>query len=161
MRNATRGINRALGLALAGLMLALTQMPTAAAQVVVSDAWATPPLVRGRPIAAYMTLTNQGSEAVTLVAAESPAARRIVIHTAVHENNIVRMQPAGPVAVPAGGKLQLQPGGLHLMLFDPRPDLEPGSTFRLRLRFADGTSLETRVSVRSQSEHARKGARPE
>lgn len=155
MRNAMTGVNMVLGAALLALVLATAAAPSAApAQVTVTEAWATPPLVAGRPLAAYLTLVNPGPEEAVLVGAETPIAKRAAIHTHSRENGVVRMRAAGPVTIPAGGEVRFQPGGLHLMLFDPNPGLVSGTTFPLHLRFGDGTSLDTRVTVRPLGWHS-------
>jgi len=147
------GVNMVLGAAGLALGLAAGAAPSVASApvtvtVTVTEAWATPPLVAGRPLAAYLTLVNPGPEEAVLVGAETPIAKRAAIHTHSRENGVVRMRAAGPVTIPAGGKVRFQPGGLHLMLFDPNPGLVPGTIFPLHLRFGDGTGLDTRVTVR-------------
>jgi len=60
----------------------------------------------------------------------------------------MRMRPIDGVEIPAGGSVELKPGGLHIMLLDVQRDLEPGQTVTLKLDFESGRSLVVDAPVR-------------
>lgn len=66
--------------------------------------------------AVYVDIVNRGA-ADRLVGARSAASERIEMHEVVHEDGVARMvhHPEG-FAIPARGRLELKPGGRHLML---------------------------------------------
>src|SRR5687768_9681614 len=83
-------------------------------EIVVTSAWAraTPP---GASVsAAYVTLRNGGGADDRLLAAASPAARRVAPHGTSQENGVAAMRPLGDLAVAAGGSLEMKPGATHL-----------------------------------------------
>lgn len=114
--------------------------------IAVSDGWtrATP---TSRSGAGYLTLRNTGDAADRLLAAESPAARTVELHTMTMEEGVMRMRPAAPPAIAAGGELRLAPGGLHLMLMDLAEPLAVGATVPLTLRFERAGAVAASLSV--------------
>jgi copper(I)-binding protein len=57
------------------------------------------------------------------------------------------MRAIAAAEVKPGGKLELKPGGYHLMLFDLRQPLKKGDRFPLTLTFARAGTLEVSVVV--------------
>ncbi len=116
--------------------------------VVVADPWVREP-VPGRNISAgYMTLDNAAEQEQVLVAVHSPDAERVEIHSHTHVDGMMRMRKEEQVAIPAGSSLSLEPGGLHLMLFELREGLKAGDEMALELEFADGSRLPLSAPVR-------------
>lgn len=97
--------------------------------------------------AAFVVLHNTGSHPVTLVGARTPVAERAELHRTRQQGDQVRMEPVERVAIPAGERLALEPGGLHLMLLGVQRRLEEGDTVKLELLFADGGRLELSLPV--------------
>jgi copper(I)-binding protein len=75
-------------------------------------------LIPGQDMTAgYFTLNNRGRAPITVVGAESDAARSIEMHTTVQDGEVVRMRRLQEVVVPPGEAVRFEPGGRHLMLF--------------------------------------------
>ena len=136
------------------LLLAVTGLgfwlPAAAqdkAMIAVERPWARASIGTARPAAAYFTLVNTGSQPARLVAVTTPVAGRADVHRTVQEGEVMRMEPAGEVEVPAGGRVELAPGGLHLMLIDLQVPLKKGDNFPLTLRFAEGEPIDVSVPI--------------
>ena len=109
---------------------------TAVGNLVVTSAWAraTPP---GANVgAAYVTVENRGAEDDTLVSAESPVAQSVMAHETAEENGVATMRPLAEPAIPAGGTLAMEPGGIHLMLMGLTAPLKKGESVPLTLTFA-------------------------
>ncbi|MBC6403678.1 MAG: copper chaperone PCu(A)C [Hyphomonadaceae bacterium] len=85
--------------------------------IVVSDAWLRPPLP-GKVSAGYFNITNHGDKADKLVAAESPIAGSIELHTVAMADGVMKMRRVDAVDLAPGETVSFKPGGLHLMLFD-------------------------------------------
>ena len=116
--------------------------------VVVRDAWVREP-PGGHPIAAvYMTIVNNSDAAMVLVGAQSPVVERVEIHTMTHEDGTMRMRQVEQVLLPAGGRVVLESGGLHLMLIGLSNLPRAGDSIDLTLHFADGSVRAVRASVR-------------
>lgn len=102
--------------------------------LVVEGAWARPSLST-RPSAAYMLLRNTGEADDRLVAARSPAFGTIELHTVERDGDVMTMKPVEGIAAPAGGETALEPGGFHIMLFEPAQAFAAGESFPLTLVF--------------------------
>lgn len=97
--------------------------------------------------AAFMTLANDGAQPVALVAASSTVADRVEIHTHRHGNGTVRMERVARVEVPAKGRLQLQPGGYHVMLIDLHQPLRAGDRVAITLLDEEGGAHPVELPV--------------
>lgn len=96
----------------------------------------------------FLTVNNQGADD-RLVGASSPASASVELHTMSMDNNVMRMREVNDIEVPSGKKLELQPGGLHLMFIDLKAPLKAGETVPLNLRFekAGEVSVSLRVEA--------------
>ena len=121
----------------------------AGADLVASHGWVrqTPP---NRTVAAaYLRLENAGARSRALVGAESDRAR-VELHTMLREDGMMRMRPLDRLELPAGGAVELAPGGAHLMLFDVDAT-RAGTLVELELLFADGGRLPVALPVRGNA----------
>ena len=100
--------------------------------------------------AVYLTLRNTGSDTDSLVSASTPVADRTEIHTHVHENGMMMMRQVEKVELPGGGEATLEPGGLHLMLFNINSPMTEAKEFPLTLRFEAAGEVEVTVRVGQQ-----------
>lgn len=85
--------------------------------------------------AGFMGIRNNGAEADRLVAASSPAAPRMELHTHIRDGDVMRMRPVNDIPVPAGQTVRLQPGGLHLMFIGLSQELHQGQSVPVTLVF--------------------------
>ena len=116
-------------------------------QLAVSDAWARE-TVPGQTVgAAYLTVRNDGEGDDRLVAATSPAAATITIHSTTVENGVARMRRAESIPIPAGESVKLAPGGTHIMLTGLREPLRSGEPLRLTLRFQRSGEVPVTATV--------------
>jgi copper(I)-binding protein len=117
-------------------------------EITIMDARSRPsPMAAGNG-AAYMLVLNGLTEDVQLVSASSPAAGVVELHETIDDNGVMRMvpQPDG-FTVPAGGAVELKPGGKHVMLIDLVAPLETGGEIELTLNFDNGQSFTLTVPV--------------
>ena len=97
--------------------------------------------------AAYLTVTNSG-DGDRIVAASSPKAARVELHT--HDmdgEGVMRMRQVEAIELPAGETTPLQPGGLHIMLFELQGQLVEGETYPLTLTLEAAGPVELEVQV--------------
>ncbi len=98
--------------------------------------------------AAFMTIRNAGTSADRLVAARSPAAATVQIHTHVDDGGIMRMQEVeGGIPIPAGGAHALSRGGDHVMLMGVTQELVDGQAVPLTLVFEVAGEIVIAVPV--------------
>lgn len=129
------------------LVFANAVVAGAADVISVSGAYAraVPP---GQPnSASFMTLKNSTDQAIALVAAKSPAAKVVELHTHTMEGGMMRMRKVEEIDIPANGEAKLQPGGDHVMLIGLVEDLKPGAEISVTLVFGDGSEKEIKAPV--------------
>lgn len=140
-------------LALASLsMLALTGM-AAAATVTVTEPFSRATAPTAKVGAAFLTLAlDQGED--KLLSASSPAAEKVELHNHVMENGVAQMRSVDAIPLVAGTPVQLQPGGLHIMLIGLKQQLKAGDVVPLTLNFEKAGAVSVSVPVKGP------GARP-
>lgn len=94
----------------------------------------------------FMVLENAGADD-RLVAASSPVSATVELHTMSMENNVMRMREVPAIDLPAGQRVELRPGGLHIMFIDLKAPLQAGETFPVRLRFEKAGEVEVTFKV--------------
>ncbi len=137
---------------------AMLSVPATAAGPAVSvrDAWARhAPMLEGEAAksgsgngAVYATIVNNGATADALLSASTDAARAAEVHETYQDAGMVMMRQVEQVAVPAGGKVELKPGGYHLMLFDLTRELRTGQSIPLVLTFRNAGKVSVTATVR-------------
>lgn len=133
----------------------VTPVAGAAPNVKVTDGWVRAPAPGQNTASAYVELTSDSDAA--LVAAGSPAAASVELHSMSMHDGIMRMRAMPRIELPAGKTVKFAPGGLHLMLVDLKQPLKAGDTVTLHLSVQETgpakgmslTTLEVRVPVRA------------
>jgi len=114
----------------------------------IHDPWVREAPPTARVLAAYLQLNNHGDQTHTLVSVESPAFKRIELHRSEEKDGMAAMARVTKIMIPAHGKVNFEPGSLHIMLIDPVAPLKAGNKVDLTLHFADGSSLAVTADVR-------------
>lgn len=135
---------KALGLLFLSSLLLFIQPVIAAeaADIEADDVIVRVPMPGRTVTAGYLTLRNGSEQARQLVAVQSDAFARVELHTHTHVDGMMRMVQVEAIDIPADGKVTLQPGGLHFMLFEPQITLEENQSVSLQLQFDDGSQLQ-------------------
>ena len=118
------------------------------AAVTATDAWVRGTVPAQKTTGAFVTLHS--SEAAKLVSVSSPAARSAEIHASGQEQGVMHMHALDALALPAGQRVELKPGGFHIMLVGLTRALVAGDTVPLTFTFEDGKGKRTRMEVRAQ-----------
>lgn len=117
-----------------------------AGNIIVSGAYARES--EGEEAAVYLVIADFGA-ADRLVGGSTPAADDVQIHENRVEGATASMQPLDGLDIPAGGNVELKPGGLHVMLLGLREVLEPGDRVNITLQFQVAGMLALEVPVRA------------
>lgn len=97
----------------------------------------------------FMVIKNNGRVADRLVAVASPVATA-GLHSMSMQGGVMRMRPVtGGLAIPAGGTLELLPGGYHIMLTGLKAPLTLGRVVPLTLRFQRAGTITVQLKVES------------
>jgi len=115
--------------------------------VVVMNAWVRETDSKAKVNAGYMTLLNAGPEEVTLVNVESDSYEIIEVHEMAAVDGLMEMREVTDMTIPANGKIQLKPGGMHLMLKKPHRHLTTGQKVDMTLTFKSGKKQRVSINV--------------
>jgi len=119
-------------------------------KVSVEHPYAPPSVTAASTAAVYLRrIENSGDQADRLIAARTPVARAVEFHSmSIDAANVMQMRAQPRIEIPAGGKLELRPGGpLHLMLLDLKRPLKEGNRFPLTLVFERSGEVDVMVWV--------------
>lgn len=99
-------------------------------------------------LAAYLSLENLTGAPLSLDSVSSPEFDSVMIHESVVKDGIESMVHVDKLPIPAKGRVELKPGGYHLMLMQPKKTLFAGDTVTLMLTFSDKSELAILAPVR-------------
>ncbi|XXF77410.1 copper chaperone PCu(A)C [Myxococcaceae bacterium GXIMD 01537] len=103
-------------------------------------------LTPSRVGAVYLTVVNASGQPERLVSAESPGAAKVELHEVIAQGEVLQMRPRPEgFAVPAGGRVELKPGGKHLMLY--AVDTAPPGPLALTLHFERAGAVHLSIPV--------------
>lgn len=148
-------------LVLAALMLAATPLAMAhnheggaidhaaetatAGTVTISDSWSRAAIAGGNG-AAYATIASNGA-ADRLIAVKGDVATAIEIHEMSTEGGVMQMRKLDGLDVPAGGRVELKPGGNHIMLIGLTRALNEGDTLTLTFVFEKAGEVNVALPI--------------
>lgn len=122
---------------------------TAAPGVSVADGWAPVSPGGAKTGAGYLTMESAAGD--RLVSATSPRAAHVEMHEMKMEGNIMKMGMVSGIDLPAGQKVELGSGGLHLMFLELATPFVAGETVPVTLTFEKAGVVETSLTVRAPS----------
>lgn len=103
----------------------------------------------------YMTIENDGDEDDALIGASTDRAQAVEVHETQITNDVgTMMAHEGPLVIPAGESVSLEPGGLHMMLVNLNADIRLGDTFDLTLEFEHAGEVTIPVTAVLDAEDA-------
>jgi copper(I)-binding protein len=140
-----------LGLVLAACGSAASPSPsTVSGDMRVEGAWARQSMGMDLAVAVYLSLTNETGSADALIGATSPAAATVEVHeTTADASGQMAMHPVERIALPAGGRVDLEPGGYHIMLIGLTGELMAGDKVEVTLQFVTAADLVVTAEVRA------------
>lgn len=102
-------------------------------------------------LAAYLTITNNTDKDISLLSVSSPTFKTIEIHRSVEKNGLASMERLENLDIAAGNTISLEPGGYHLMLFDPAKPLKAGDTVQMEFNFTNGNDITAQAVVNKRT----------
>lgn len=117
-------------------------------QVSVNEAYILP---NGDVAGMFGEVVNAGSEAVKLTGGSAAGVGMVQVHEYIKQGSKDVMQEVpGGLEVPAGGSVQLQPGGYHVMMMDVTADWQVGDSVPVTLTLSDGSSVSVNATVKQR-----------
>ena len=99
---------------------------------------------------AYCQITNAAATGRRLVSVASPQFQRAELHATIREGDQVQMHQLSQVALAPNATTHFEEGRLHIMLWDPLPELSIGDAVQLEFAFADGLAINVSTTLRSR-----------
>ena len=94
----------------------------------------------------YLSLDNKGRDD-KLVSATAAVSASVELHSMSMEGDVMRMRQVDGIALPTGKKVELKPGGFHLMFVGLKAPLKAGDKFPMKLKFEKAGEVEVMVNV--------------
>lgn len=124
--------------------------PPVQGQVSIDHPWS-PPTPAGRPVGvAYLSITNHGKTAESLLRVSTPAADDVQIHQTTIDGGMAHMRPLEEVEIAPGKTVKIEPGGIHLMLMGLKRELATGTTVPLTLVFRDAGAITVALRIENR-----------
>jgi periplasmic copper chaperone A len=142
--------------ALATALLLAAALP-ASAQVQATNAWVRGTVGGQTSIAVYMELRS--AQPASVVAVDSPLGTA-ELHEMRMDGNIMRMRNVKRVDLPAGRTVELNPGGLHIMLTGLKRPLAKGDRVPIRLTIEATDRSRRTLEVSAEVRDAVSAGRP-
>lgn len=99
--------------------------------------------------AAYMTIENSGAaDKVVVASVVGGVARTVELHLTEESNGQMKMRPVASWDVPASGKLELKPGGNHVMLIGLGKQLKAGEKVRVTVKLEKAGEVAVDAAVK-------------
>lgn len=124
---------------LALLLIAAMPLPATAqpAAVEASGAWIRIAPPGAMMLAGYLTLSNTGDTVAELESVHSDVFGAVELHRTEIVDGVSRMRAVPNLSIAPGESVQLQPGGMHLMLMQPAAPL--GEQVDMLFNWRDGS----------------------
>ena len=111
------------------------------------------PWVRQAPpgmqvMGAFLELKNTDKQPVIIVGAHSDQFAMVEIHKTEIENGQARMLHQKQLEILPGQQTNFEPGGLHLMMMQPKSSFEKGTQINITLELKNGDSLSFTAPVK-------------
>lgn len=149
-RNAFIAMVAALGL---GFSVSAHAQDAKVGQIKIENAFAFATAPKQPVAAGFLKIENKGA-ADQLVSASSPVAGEVQLHEMAMDGNVMKMRQVKDIVVPAGGAVELKPGGMHLMFMNLKAPLAAGETVPVKLKFAKAGEVEVKMPVNAMgSQH--------
>lgn len=137
---------------IAGCMLAVTLLSACgpseeSPELTFESAWirAMPPGMK--MTAGFGTMKNHGSQSIQLNSFTSPFFGDVSLHRTELVDGMSKMREVKLLEIPAGGAVELAPGGYHLMLMMPTGPVETGAEVTVQMTAVDGRSFNFDLAV--------------
>jgi hypothetical protein len=117
------------------------------AQVEVKDAWVRATVAGQMASGAFMRLT--AARDTRLVQVRSPVAGVVEVHEMAMAGNVMQMRAIAALQLRAGKRVELKPGGYHVMLMDLKQQLKEGDSVPITLVFEDKDKKRHEMEIRA------------
>ena len=132
------------------LLLAATALQAGAKECLPSmkEGWVRQPPAAMPMMAGFGRIANPCPSPMVIVSASSPAFGDVSLHETRNVDGVNRMRELDQLRIAPDGDAILKPGGMHLMLMQPRAPLKEGSKVVVSFKLQDGREILSELVVR-------------
>ena len=135
-------------LALIMLVFLTSHHSNASSGLEIEEAWIAEAPPVSKVMAAYMEIENETGNDRQAIAMQCDEFERAEFHRTAEIEGIARMEHQPSLTIRAHSELELEPGGYHIMLFNPRRRLRAGDETRCSMTFDDQSAVEFALTVK-------------
>jgi len=133
---------------LACIMLSTPALADNMGHIMIVDPYARAATPTAKSGAAFMQIMNHSHTADRLIAATSPAAKRVELHTHIEKDGVMMMTHVEEgFELPAGASLHLKRGGNHVMFMGITAPFEQDNDIPVTLTFEHAGDIEVLIPV--------------
>lgn len=119
-------------------------------KIKIENAWIRPSM-KEMSSAAYLTITNNNDKPDTLYKAYYKFAKMTQVHETYTDGDMKGMREVKNLVIPANSKVELKPGGNHIMLMSLTKDLTADSLEEIKLYFKNAGEITVKAKVQDMS----------
>jgi copper(I)-binding protein len=142
-------LNRRLKLIVPAILI--SQIAIADDKIEIDDAWLAEAPPTSSVMAAYLKIENETGQDRQAVSMQCKEFDRAEFHRTVEKDGMARMEHQQVLNIPADSELELEPGGYHIMLFNPARHFVAGDKTSCGMKFDDGTNIAIELKVKKSS----------
>jgi periplasmic copper chaperone A len=147
-RSVQAGLTGSLALVALFALAACGAAAPSAGSITVHDAWVRLPM--GDMTAGYLVIENGTGTADILSSVTTPSGASVALHrTTTDPSGMTGMEPVDGIHVPAGGTVELAPGGFHMMIGGLPALTKVGDHVELHLVFEHAGTVVVQAEVRA------------
>nr|WP_319555886.1 copper chaperone PCu(A)C [uncultured Vibrio sp.] len=102
-------------------------------------------------IAGFFQLKNLSTKDDFLISATTPIAERVEIHQHEMSDGVMKMKKIDNVRISSMKSVMFEPGGYHLMIFNPEPSFRQGERFPMTLEFRNAGKVAIQLAVEANT----------
>lgn len=144
-------ISKALGFSAFGCTALLASLAAGACDLKVESAWIRSAPASAPTLAAYAVLTNTGTSMLKITSTTAPSMQMAMLHESSIVNGVAQMRMLDSLSIPAGAKLELAPGGKHIMLMGMKAVPKEGDHVTIVFTDSLGCATSAEFSVQANA----------
>jgi copper(I)-binding protein len=119
-----------------------------AQEIVIKNPWvrAVPPTAKNSAL--FMVIQNNSDKTDVLKAVKSDVCKMVMIHRTVKQGDMMKMVHVHELQIPPRSKVELKPGGYHIMLMGLKRPLKVGEILEFKLIFKNAGEITVKAPVK-------------
>ena len=123
-------------------------------KIEIKQSYINKPFVGAKSAAGYLIISNHNDKELTLLQVSTALGIAMLHETTTTDSGVVKMEHLVKVNIPAGDKLIMQPGGIHIMIMGLSRALVVGETIPAILKFSDDVEMDIEFTVQESKKYS-------